>query len=158
MLNERMKDESECTVELTSEAMASIMQHPWPGNIRELSNFIERLAITNPNSTIDASDLPEKFLQYEVPGDMDLETIELADAIAVVDQQPTANGTPVISPIVSQLPEQGMDLKEYLNNMEVDLIQQALNECNGVVAHAAKLLNMRRTTLVEKLRKYELSS
>ncbi|MDD5216041.1 MAG: helix-turn-helix domain-containing protein, partial [Methylococcales bacterium] len=56
-----------------------------------------------------------------------------------------------------QLPEEGIDLKEYLNNMEFDLIRQALEECNGVVAHAAKRLNMRRTTLVEKLRKFDLS-
>ena len=48
------------------------------------------------------------------------------------------------------------DLKEYLNEMEIDLIRQALEECNGVVAHAAKRLNMRRTTLVEKLRKFDL--
>ena len=41
--------------------------------------------------------------------------------------------------------------------MELDLIRQALDECNGVVAHAAKRLNMRRTTLVEKLRKFDLS-
>ncbi|HEY8098684.1 MAG TPA: helix-turn-helix domain-containing protein, partial [Methylobacter sp.] len=57
---------------------------------------------------------------------------------------------------LAQLPTQGIDLKEYLNVLEVDLIRQALNECSGVVAHAAKRLNMRRTTLVEKLRKYDL--
>jgi len=56
---------------------------------------------------------------------------------------------------LAQLPAQGIDLKEYLNILEVDLIRQALNECKGVVAHAAKRLNMRRTTLVEKLRKHE---
>jgi sigma-54 specific flagellar transcriptional regulator A len=54
-----------------------------------------------------------------------------------------------------QLPEQGIDLKEYLTDLENELIRQALEECNGVVAHAAKLLNMRRTTLVEKLRKVD---
>ena len=54
-------------------------------------------------------------------------------------------------------PEEGIDLKEYLNTMELDLIRQALDECNGVVAHAAKRLNMRRTTLVEKMRKYGLT-
>ncbi len=154
----RMQAANRDSVQFTAEALALMMQHPWPGNIRELSNFIERLAITKPNLTIDASDLPEKFLHYEIPGDMDLETIELAKTSADVDQQPSENVNPEISAVVSQLPEQGMDLKEYLNNMEVDLIQQALSECNGVVAHAAKLLNMRRTTLVEKLRKYELSS
>ena len=61
-----------------------------------------------------------------------------------------------LSVVLTQLPEQGIDLKEYLTVMEGDLIRQALNECNGVVAHAAKRLNMRRTTLVEKLRKYDL--
>jgi sigma-54 specific flagellar transcriptional regulator A len=56
-----------------------------------------------------------------------------------------------------QLPQVGIDLKEYLNTMEFELIRQALEECNGVVAHAAKRLNMRRTTLVEKLRKFDLA-
>jgi sigma-54 specific flagellar transcriptional regulator A len=156
----RMQASNRDSVQFTVEALALMMQHQWPGNIRELSNFIERLAITNPNLTIDSSDLPEKFLRYEIPGDMDLEAIEIEEIKAETEQQiqQAAGGTPEISPVVSQLPEQGMDLKEYLNNMEVDLIQQALNECNGIVAHAAKLLNMRRTTLVEKLRKYELSS
>jgi sigma-54 specific flagellar transcriptional regulator A len=57
---------------------------------------------------------------------------------------------------VTHLPAGGIDLKEYLNIMEIELIRQALEESNGVVAHAAKRLNMRRTTLVEKLRKYEM--
>jgi sigma-54 specific flagellar transcriptional regulator A len=58
---------------------------------------------------------------------------------------------------ITQLPEEGIDLKEYLNTLELNLIRQALDECNGVVAHAAKRLGMRRTTLVEKLRKFDLS-
>ncbi|MGB1743074.1 MAG: helix-turn-helix domain-containing protein, partial [Cycloclasticus sp.] len=57
---------------------------------------------------------------------------------------------------VGILPEQGMDLKEHLNKLELSLIQQALNDANGVVAHAAKKLNMRRTTLVEKMRKHDI--
>jgi len=54
------------------------------------------------------------------------------------------------------LPEQGMDLKEHLSKLELSLIQQALNDSDNVVAHAAKKLNMRRTTLVEKMRKYDI--
>ena len=50
----------------------------------------------------------------------------------------------------------GLDVKEHLSNLELDLIRQALDESDGVVAHAAKRLKMRRTTLVEKLRKYGL--
>jgi len=61
-----------------------------------------------------------------------------------------------LSATLGQLSEQGLDLKDYLTRMENDLIKQALTECNGVVAHAAKRLNMRRTTLVEKLRKIDL--
>ena len=53
-----------------------------------------------------------------------------------------------------RLPRGGLDLKEHISNLEYSLIKQALDEVNGVVAHAAKLLNMRRTTLVVKLRKY----
>jgi len=54
------------------------------------------------------------------------------------------------------LPAQGIDLREYITNLEMSLIQQALNECGGVVARAADKLCIRRTTLVEKMRKYEL--
>ena len=54
------------------------------------------------------------------------------------------------------LPEQGIDLREYITNLEMSLIQQALNDCGGVVARAADKLCVRRTTLVEKMRKYEM--
>jgi Transcriptional regulator containing PAS, AAA-type ATPase, and DNA-binding domains len=54
------------------------------------------------------------------------------------------------------LPGQGIDLKKYLDTMESHLIRQALEESNGIVAHAAKRLNLRRTTLVEKLRKFDM--
>jgi sigma-54 specific flagellar transcriptional regulator A len=56
----------------------------------------------------------------------------------------------------SRLPREGIDLKEHISSMECSLIKQALDEAGGVVAHAAKRLKMRRTTLVEKLRKYGL--
>ncbi len=55
---------------------------------------------------------------------------------------------------VARLPHEGIDLKEHLCSLEQELIRQALEEAGGVVAHAAKRLKMRRTTLVEKLRKY----
>ncbi len=61
-----------------------------------------------------------------------------------------------VSPVLDQLPSEGLDLKEHLTNLEYSLIKQALDEANGVVAHAAKRLQMRRTTLVEKMRKYGL--
>ena len=59
---------------------------------------------------------------------------------------------------VAQITADGLDLKEHLAQLEVNLISQALNATGGVVAHAAKLLKMRRTTLVEKLKKYDIKS
>jgi len=58
----------------------------------------------------------------------------------------------------AELPEGGMDLRAYLENLERRLICQALESAHGTVAQAARLLGLRRTTLVEKLRKYGLAA
>lgn len=126
----RMESSNRGSVRLANSALLSLMQHGWPGNVRELANLIERLAIIFPKGLVEAQDLPEKFKQYN-------------EDVVAIDS-------------FTQLPKQGMDLREYLNAMEVDLIRQALNDCDGVVAHAAKKLQMQRTTLVEKIKKYEI--
>ena len=59
-----------------------------------------------------------------------------------------------VSVAPNQLPSEGLDLREYLAELEQNLIQQALDEEDGIVARAAERLNIRRTTLVEKMRKY----
>lgn len=156
----RMEASNRGSVRLTNAALGVLMQHEWPGNVRELANLIERLAIINPKGMVDAADLPEKFQQYKVSEEIIIDDSEPVDAEE--NDQPDSDRIEVIGAFegstgaLAQLPEQGIDLKEYLNDLEIDLIRQALNECSGVVAHAAKRLNMRRTTLVEKLRKYDL--
>lgn len=144
-------------VSFTNASLAVLMQYEWPGNIRELANLIERMAIIYPDKQVDVINLPEKFQHYEVPdetgmttGTLNTGSVEPSEKLEIND--PAEN----LPAVLTQLPKQGIDLKEYLTVMEGDLIRQALNECNGVVAHAAKRLNMRRTTLVEKLRKYDL--
>ena len=158
-LTKKMEKAKVETVQFTHNALAVMMQHPWPGNVRELSNFIERLAITHPNAIIDSEDLPEKFQAYKVPEGTVIDSAEPEPEERKIEQGEDDSDGAEKQQIaaVSQLPEQGMDLKEYLNDMEIHLIQQALSECGGVVAHAAKLLKMGRTTLVEKMRKYGLS-
>ena len=152
----RIKAEKRDAVEFTGQALALMMEHPWPGNVRELSNFIERLTITHSNSLVDCHDLPEKFQQYEISQDRVVDNIEaLEQHVKAETQQSNDNESNAIS--VTKIPDQGIDLKAYLSDLEIDLIRQALNECKGVVAHAAKRLQMRRTTLVEKMRKYEMS-
>lgn len=154
----RLEAANRGSVRLTSAALTILMQHEWPGNVRELANLIERLAIINPKGLVDAADLPEKFQKYTAYEQF----IDEVDEIIEEDDKPAGPAGEIIAVIenttvsLALLPEQGIDLKEYLNVLEIDLIRQALNECNGVVAHAAKRLNMRRTTLVEKLRKYDL--
>lgn len=157
----RMQAANRGSVKLSRNAIGVLMQHHWPGNVRELSNLIERLAIIYPDGLVDATDLPEKFQVYDMSAESKLDWSELEvpandssnGAIPAVSHEkafmPVGQGSAIL------LPEQGIDLKEYLTDLENELIRQALDECNGVVAHAAKLLNMRRTTLVEKLRKVE---
>jgi sigma-54 specific flagellar transcriptional regulator A len=154
----RMEASNRGSVRLTNAALNVLMQHEWPGNVRELANLIERLAIINPKGLVEAADLPEKFQHYKVSEEIidDAEPVNLEEEDQQSEQIEVIDAFEGSSGVLAQLPEQGIDLKEYLNVLEVDLIRQALNECSGVVAHAAKRLNMRRTTLVEKLRKYDL--
>ncbi len=156
----RMQATNRGSVKLTRNAIAVLMQHHWPGNVRELSNLIERLAIIYPDGLVDVSDLPEKFQVYQVPDDAKLDWAEpdvlQAKESDSQERMDRVSPAPVAPGKSVQLPEQGIDLKEYLTELENELIRQALEECNGVVAHAAKLLNMRRTTLVEKLRKVDV--
>ena len=67
------------------------------------------------------------------------------------------NVSPIAGTAMTLLPSEGLDLKDYLSNLEQSLIQQALDEANGVVARAAERLRIRRTTLVEKMRKYGMN-
>ena len=150
----RMETNKRGSVRITPAAISALQQYSWPGNVRELSNLVERLLIMFPNGLVDLQDLPEKYRQgIDVPATV---------AISV-----TANENPeiqqrAVSHIVNQainqdvLPAEGIDLKAHLLNLESSLIKQALDDANGVVAHAAQRLNMRRTTLVEKMRKYGL--
>jgi sigma-54 specific flagellar transcriptional regulator A len=143
------------SVRLTNKAINILMQYDWPGNVRELANLIERLAIIHPQGLVDSNDLPEKFQQFSVSENLQVE-VDARDypSHAKFEKTPNIPDAEVMAAL--RLPEQGIDLKEYLSDMESDLISQALDECNGVVAHAAIRLNMRRTTLVEKLRKFGL--
>jgi sigma-54 specific flagellar transcriptional regulator A len=139
----RIEHERRGSVRLSPGAIYALCQYTWPGNVRELANLIERLAILHPYGVVEAGDLPEKFKLDE---EIDMELI--GEALV---------GTPVTSDDLDpRLPRDGLNLKEHLSTLEINYIKQALNETGGVVAHAAKRLGMRRTTLVEKLRKYGL--
>lgn len=145
-------------IRLTQRAMESLMQYPWPGNVRELSNLLERLLILYPHQIVDVADLPSRYrLLPSEPRDERLTEMDERDALAAVFQDPPEIDHPLSSPRTMQLPEEGVNLKEMLADLEVELIRQALESQDGVVARAADLLGMRRTTLVEKMKKYGMS-
>ncbi len=137
-LTERLQHESGVAISLTNLAVDSLVQYDWPGNVRELANLIERLSILYPNGTVDVQDLPEKYQVSELLSKKE-------EAGEGQNTQPSLNST--------RLPKDGLDLKDHINQVEYNLIRQALDESNGVVSHAAKRLKMGRTTLVEKMRK-----
>ena len=141
----RIEHEKRGSVRLTPAAIAALSHYSWPGNVRELANLMERLAILYPYGVVDIMDLPEKFR----PTGSLVDTIKLPEVTIQGGKPDTIVNAP-------RLPSDGLDLKAHLNTLEQSLIQQALDESDGIVAHAAKRLHMRRTTLVEKLRKYGL--
>jgi sigma-54 specific flagellar transcriptional regulator A len=120
------------TVALSRQATNALAGYQWPGNVRELANLLERLSILYPNRAVSLEDLPPRYR----PG-------ASVCAGPVRDNQPG-------------FPGQGVDLKAHLTSIERDLIKGAMEQANGTVAEAARLLSLRRTTLVEKLRKYQI--
>jgi two-component system, NtrC family, response regulator PilR len=113
-------------ITVSQQAMRHLMQYPWPGNVRQLENAIERAtAFTVGRTQIDLPDLPPEIQQAP-------------------DLMPSA---------AIALPENGLDLVEYIGRVERELIQLSLERTGGNKGKAAKLLNLKRTTLVEKLKR-----
>ncbi|MEO7051185.1 MAG: sigma-54-dependent Fis family transcriptional regulator [Rhodanobacter sp.] len=140
-------------VRFSAGAMNALNAHAWPGNVRELSNLVERMAILLPHGEVRGSDLPQKYRGNAVAGE-----VHGAALLGMMEDEAPALKTVTHATFGSEhlLPAQGLDLKDHLADIEVGLIRQALDATGGVVAHAARLLHMQRTTLVEKLRKYGL--
>jgi sigma-54 specific flagellar transcriptional regulator A len=148
LLNElisNLEAEKRGSIRFNSKAIECLMRYSWPGNVRELANLVERMAILYPHGIVGVKELPEKFRNPD-------ETDELESD----DSTNSASEEDNDSNLQSELPLEGLDLKEYLANLEKGMIERALDDSQGVVARAADRLHMRRTTLVEKIRKYSL--
>jgi len=115
---------------VSQEAMRRLMAYDWPGNVRQLENAVERaVAFTGGRAQIDVGDLATEIQQAEEP----------------------------VMPSAITLPEEGVDLDRFVANIERDLIQRSLERTGGNKGAAAKLLGLKRTTLVEKLKRLEMS-
>jgi two-component system, NtrC family, response regulator AtoC len=114
---------------VSQEAMRRLMAFHWPGNVRQLENAIERaVAFSAGRTQIDLADLPTDIHPPHQPA--------------------------VVSPHVA-LPEEGLDLDRLIGGIERELIQRSLERTGGNKGQAARLLNLKRTTLVEKLKRFD---
>lgn len=140
------------SVRFTQDAVIALSKYDWPGNVRELANQIERMSIKHPNALVEESDLPGRIRASASSNNTGLKASEIDNtAVDTEYNRPSDIDTPQFN-----FPIEGFDLKTHISNIEVKIIQDALDNSGGVVAHAAKILGLRRTTLAEKMRKHHI--
>ncbi|MBA6223186.1 sigma-54-dependent Fis family transcriptional regulator [Colwellia sp. MB02u-18] len=169
----RFSAEQGQSVRFTEQAIESLKEHTWAGNVRELSNLIERMIIMYGEQVVNVGQLPLKYQHLDIDDYQPEYPEELQEREAINDmfsgadyddedeeeamaQTSSADASADSGNILDVLPNNGLNLKEYLADLEISLINQALGKNDWVVARSAELLGMRRTTLVEKMRKYNL--
>lgn len=132
---------------LASEVLERLVAYPWPGNIRELRNVVERMVILRGDGELLLEDLPERILNQRVESEEAAETSSFKDEVTTGVHLDSSSAKDL------QLPETGLDLNEALRNFEIELIKQALSRTGGNRNQAARLLKINRTTLVEKIKR-----
>lgn len=156
-LSNRLEREGRPGVHLGPCAIRVLKEYDWPGNVRELANLLEHLSVLYPGGHVSAQQLPG-HLNHTGYSNLPLER-RAPETLFDAEPQPEVREPDAIElPAEDEphLPEEGVNLRKYLENQEVALIRQSLDKSNGVVARAARLLHVRRTTLVEKMRKYQI--
>lgn len=135
-------------------AMTLLMQHGWPGNVRELRNFVERASVLHGGETLGVEDVamllnPTAALapRRAVPSSPALVQASAEDLAAA----PFTSGTPHAK---TPAPGRPIDLKREIETIELEQIYVALDLADGIISEAARLLTLKRTTLIEKMRKY----
>ena len=172
-------------INFTRRSLLLLQAYSWPGNVRELSNLVQRFSVLYPGKTIELSKIPEEFLSQELihmtrfsegsslegkhDGRADAEEGPKNDHPAENKLEP--NGLQAefheqegldfeqiveLSNTISTLPDAGLPTKDLLNNLEANLIRTALDQTSGNVSKASELLQMGRTSLIQKINKYQL--
>ena len=145
-------------VRFANETLQALRLYAWPGNVRELTNLVERLAVLHPGGLVRVADLPKRYQPEHLDAvATEASAVPAQPAAAAPSMATAVTPTTIAAAAVvpaDRLPEAGIDLREHIAQIELNLIRDALDRAGGVVAHAAQLLGLRRTTLVEKLRKY----
>jgi transcriptional regulator with PAS, ATPase and Fis domain len=136
-------------------AMQTLANFPWRGNVRELENLVQHMTILHGGSLVGCNDLPEKFRNTAplIQPATDPSQQELDDATRPEQLTLFSSATPRAEEV---WPESGIDFNALVNDFETQLIIQALKMTQGNKKEAARLLNLKRTTLLEKIKKKEL--
>lgn len=138
---------------LAEDTKRVLQAYAWPGNVRELVNFMERLSILVDGDIVRPADLPRKILDHV--GDIGAlpEVAEAQPLLLPVQSAPAPASGEFAWPTLAHLEKMGMNLKDFLDAVEDRLIDEALSRSEGVKNQAAELLGIKRTTLIEKLKK-----
>ena len=142
---ERCRSSGQQAVTLTGGALRILRCYDWPGNIRELANLMERLCVLYPGQPVDIPNLPSRYTANAPLRETDREIVTRRSAAGPQPQD-------------FELPTEGIPLKAYIENIEIALIRRALVDTDGVVAHAAQRLQVQRTTLAEKMKRYGIQA
>ena len=170
-------------VRFSPDFLEALVNYPWPGNVRELCNLMDRFSTLYPGQILDLRAIPANLLpkglvpiqaemmlrngpvvqiQEMTPPPEVLAEMNGAQASdAWMSDQPEPQDNEIESIIMlaqgmPHLPPEGLSLKDRLAEIERNIIEQALERSQGNVSRTAKLLNLQRTTLIEKINKYEL--
>jgi sigma-54 specific flagellar transcriptional regulator A len=160
-------------ITFSAEFHRALQSYQWPGNVRELSNLIDRFSTLFAGECLDfhtlsSGLLPKGLAAMKIESFGVEERLGAADGVGV-DQEPSLHtgvneivlmndeeNLTMLSQAMPILPPEGFSLKHRLAEIERDLISQALNRTNGNVSQTARILNLQRTTLIEKIQKFGL--
>lgn len=184
--SEHFAAKGQTPITFTADFIDALKDYAWPGNVRELSNLVDRFNTLFSGqrlslATVPSSLLPKglRALQAERVSTPVADSLEIVAPLSTHDAHYSANSdmmNPFANPApplamdlhnevediimlaqgLPSLPPEGLSLKDRLADIEKDLIMQALNRTDGNVSQTARLLNLQRTTLIEKLNKYDL--
>ena len=161
---------SQAPISIHPASMKLLLAYDWPGNVRELSNLVDRYTALYAQQEVDlrlvpASMVPSglcKLMQGKEPQNR---TLSEAEAIADLITDPSGHSKiDEIQRVINlaqggpEFPDEGLELKQHLLEIERRLIKQALSKSEGNVSKTARLLSLRRTTLIEKINKHGMHS
>ncbi len=135
-------------------AMQALCAYPWRGNVRELENLVRHMSILHGGTSVSYADLPEKYRNCATPPASGSNENVLQDNVSRPEQLSLFSTT--IPPVEEVWSEDGVDFNALVNEFETRLIIQALKMTEGNKKEAARILNLKRTTLLEKIKKKEL--